>query len=193
MKQKYEFNPIPFSPSEVEEITGLTTTLQRDWRRRGILQKRREISTFGFSPEELASIVVLMAVRALTDTKVETAASHAESVAKGVLRYTLDYSQALSFEGTSEERAGFEKIIRDSEPDYLDSQLHLRPTDYAQFSVWHSGKWEVVDDIADVFDEENRSVESGIVLCHLVLAARIAKKITHPMFSAKVIRPRSKG
>jgi hypothetical protein len=187
--KNYRFMPIPFSPSEVEAITGLTTTLQRDWRRRGLLEKRREIGQFGFNPEEVASIVVLQALRTLTDAKVETAAKHADRVALSVLRFALTDKRTWDFDGSPEEEARFNEEISRRDmfgQDYLNEMLELPQHDFGWFSVWHGGEWRVTDDVGGTFDMASDKEVGGIVLNHGVLGRQIADKITHPMFHAKL-------
>lgn len=48
-----------FSPAEVEAITGVSTALQRDWRRRGILPANNEGKWTRFSLRDLIEIMVL--------------------------------------------------------------------------------------------------------------------------------------
>lgn len=48
-----------FSPSEVEAITGVSTALQRDWRRRGILPQKTDGKWSRFGLDHLIEIMVL--------------------------------------------------------------------------------------------------------------------------------------
>ena len=48
-----------FSPAEVATITGVSTTLQRDWRRRGVLPERRSEGWSRFDVSDVIEIAVL--------------------------------------------------------------------------------------------------------------------------------------
>jgi hypothetical protein len=153
------------------------------------LEKRREIGHFGFNPEEVASIVVLQALRTLTDAKVETAAKHADRVALSVLRFALTDKRAWDFEGTPQDKARFNEQISRRDmfgQDYLNEMLELPPHDFGWFSVWHKGEWKITDDVGGIFDIASDKEVGGIVLNHGVLGGLIADKITHPMFHAKL-------
>jgi hypothetical protein len=61
-RAKFDTDSIRFQPSEAEAITGVSTVLLRDWRRRGILAQHNNGKAGGFSIGALAEIALLNAL-----------------------------------------------------------------------------------------------------------------------------------
>lgn len=59
MKQRMSNVEREFSPKEAEKITGVSTTLQRDWRRREILPQKREAGWAKFGLSDLIEMMVI--------------------------------------------------------------------------------------------------------------------------------------
>lgn len=190
MLDRYRFLALPFSPSEIEAITGINTTLQRDWRRRGILP-RHKAGVAEFQPDEIAMILVLKALRTLTAGNIEVAAEHAAHVSRSILRHALTYVRAWRFDGSAEEKEVFDREVLKADMfglAYINVFVGLRPEDNGWYSVWHGGRWRIVADIRDVFDIETDKEAGGIVLNHNVLGEEMASKLSHPLFAVK-LRP----
>jgi hypothetical protein len=64
LKGAFRFREGQFSPSEAAAITGLSLTLQRDWRSQGHLRPRTG-GRASFSPQELAEMRVMVKLRGL--------------------------------------------------------------------------------------------------------------------------------
>ncbi|MCB1398054.1 MAG: MerR family transcriptional regulator, partial [Rhodobacteraceae bacterium] len=62
-----------YSPSEVARVSGVSTSLQRDWRRRGVIQGRAD----GWNKYDLADVIRMTVMRAFTQSGIslETAES----------------------------------------------------------------------------------------------------------------------
>jgi hypothetical protein len=196
MKPRYKVEFSAFSPAEVEAITGLNTGLQRLWRRRGILPLKPDSGHSRFQPVELARIVVLMAIRDLIDSKVETAADHADRVAEVVLSYALQYPESRRFDGTMVDKKEFEKEFNrqaNEGKEFFDAYLDLPEGDDHYYSVYHSGKWEMTGTVEDIFNMENDHDEGGIVVNLFVLGRKLAEKITRPLVVVKLAPPRRGG
>src|SRR5690348_13062403 len=166
MKHTYQYEALPIAPADVETITGLSTTMQRDWRRRELL-KRKEIGHFGFTPHEVAEILVLHALRDIAGSNLELAASHATHVAPTVLWFALSHQPAWRFEGTSEEEAGFREYIRQRNLlglSHLGEIVGAKHSDFVWYSVWHGGKWKTVNEPQRIFDLAEDEEIGGIVL-----------------------------
>jgi DNA-binding transcriptional MerR regulator len=95
-----------FSPREVEDVTGVSVTTQRDWRRRGLLpQKRSE----GWSVFGLADVVKILVMKLLSDSGIplKSASEIADLSRLPVLSEFRFQSENYAFEGmelTDEQR-----------------------------------------------------------------------------------------
>ena len=76
-----------FTPAEAERITGVTTTMQRDWRRRGILKKEGDTARF-----DLFDLCELLTLKLLSDRGIgpKAAAEVVTWCGYGVAYHSLD-------------------------------------------------------------------------------------------------------
>lgn len=109
MKLIVSSSELTFTPAEVEEVTGLTTTMQRDWRRRRFLKVQPQ-SHARFRTKEVAEILVmkLLADRGLGPASTR---SFSRRAAESVLWYAYENSNAVATRGTSEEIAEYHRIF----------------------------------------------------------------------------------
>lgn len=63
---KYSVSTITreFTPSEVAQVTGVSTALQRDWRRRGVIEGRSD----GWNKYKLSDVIKMTVMRAFTQS-----------------------------------------------------------------------------------------------------------------------------
>ncbi|UVI39339.1 helix-turn-helix domain-containing protein [Qipengyuania spongiae] len=100
-----------FTPAEAENVTGVSTQTQRDWRRRGILAKRDE----GHARYDLFDLAEMMAIKLLSDRGVPLieAADVADWCGMGIGYRALEWHNA--YEGdhdrTNEARGLPNKLI----------------------------------------------------------------------------------
>lgn len=80
-----------FTPGEAERITGVSTTMQRDWRRRGILDKGAERARF-----DLFDLAELLALKLLSDRGIgpKAAAEVVDWCGYGIAYHSLDSTDA---------------------------------------------------------------------------------------------------
>lgn len=89
-----------FTPREVERMTGLSTAMQRDWRKRGFLSSLQGKHA-RFTADEVAALFIM---KLLADGGLGPAVSHrlAQPAARALLMYGTDTFAALEVEGPAE-------------------------------------------------------------------------------------------
>lgn len=97
-----------FTPAEVAEITTVSTTLQRDWRRRGILPER---ATEGWSRFGLRDVIEIYVLKFFADAgfSVKDVRQFTSMAVLPVLKLIGEYPGAIEFDGVevSEEEKNF--------------------------------------------------------------------------------------
>lgn len=104
-----------FTPAEAENITGVSTMAQRDWRRRGILEKRGE----GHARYDLFDLGAMMSLKLLSDRGIplDDAAKVADLCGMGIGYRVLQWIDAYEgdHERTNEARRLPEQLLEITE------------------------------------------------------------------------------
>jgi len=193
MSSNYFYEPLPFSAAEVEAITGLDPAMQRDWRRKKLVQ-RRKWSGLGTLPQELAEMVIVQALRDEFGLHLDAASEHAQAIAPYVLWFALTNYPAFDFDGPREERTEFRRYIEEKDKEglaYLGEMVGAPSDSLLPFSVFREGKFVATGKLDEYFNiDASPDLVGGIVLRHDVLGRRLFEKIKRPIYIA---RPRRSG
>ncbi|MCC1494948.1 MerR family transcriptional regulator [Cognatishimia sp. F0-27] len=86
-----------YSPSEVARVSGVSTSLQRDWRRRGVIQGRAD----GWNKYDLADVIRMTVMRAFTQSGIslETAESVSSLAVLPVMDELVRWDDVAVFTG----------------------------------------------------------------------------------------------
>jgi DNA-binding transcriptional MerR regulator len=128
-----------FTPGEAERITGVSTTMQRDWRRRGILAKATERARF-----DLFDLAELLTLKLLSDRGIgpKAAAEVVDWCGYGIAYHTLDSVDA--YEGdhlrTNEARGLTDIPLSDAERAFITQTIEAAGLDYEVPTVRWSDK-----------------------------------------------------
>ena len=145
-----------FTPKEVEAITGVSTVTQRAWKARGLLMEPRA-GRASFSAHELVNFMALQI--ASQNLRVELSFVH-EAIAQAVpsiLWWALNYEKAWDVEGSPEQKALFKRALDSTDKENLvslDLALGVRRERFGRFLMRYAGEWQLVFDLADIFDPE---------------------------------------
>lgn len=109
--EQARFSVADFSPSEAAEISGLSQTMQRDWRRRGFLPSNEGRARF--TAFEVAS---MLAMKLLSDQKIGPSATQelAPKFALGIVCLALTWCEA--WEGDHKHALSWEEDLPAPEP-----------------------------------------------------------------------------
>lgn len=146
-----------FTPAEAENITGVSTTTQRDWRRRGILVKRDE----GHARYDLFDLGEMMATKLLSDRGVPLieAADVADWCGMGIGYRALEWHNA--YEGdhdrTNEARGLPNQLIEQNE---------------TMFKTLREAAGTAGVDLPENFEQSYRWSDKGEWLAHQVYRER---------------------
>jgi hypothetical protein len=177
---EYLYTPVEIPPAEVEKITGLSTTNQRDWRRRGLISRWP-----GFVAREIAEIEVMNFLAEYMSQRLGPASEHAQIIAPAILWFALFHDDAWNFKGTPNDERAFRKTIRDAAyPDKFKRLIGATPGNWGIYSVFQNCKWKMVDEQA-----VRKAVFEGIgtlVLNHHAFGGSLIKKIGRPIVTVQV-------
>ncbi|MEO3428922.1 hypothetical protein AAFN88_08715 [Pelagibius sp. CAU 1746] len=185
------FTPTLFTPGEAEGITGVSTALQRDWRRRGFLP-----SNDGHARFDVFALAEMWALRLLAERGIGPQQSRkaAAWLAAGIVHEALQHRQA--YEGDFEAAALRGAHPDDNVQDRLDVlarwivQERSRPRGAGQvlparFFVWTGdGKRRWVDSVDAWFDDIDGGRRKGagavIVMDQRALGRRLLDLARRP-------------
>lgn len=179
MTMKYRVKTITrdFSPSEAARVTGVSTALQRDWRRRGVIEGRSD----GWNRFQLEDVISMAVMRAFTQSgiSIETAAVLSSLAILPVIATLSRWSDTAVFEGDT---------LPENEQDRVRSGAVKGASEDEQFSFVALPE-RAEDPIAARLDaladcerlmSKNRSFH-GIVMDHYGLAHHIASNCDLPI------------
>lgn len=173
-----------FTASEVEKITGVSTTTQRDWRRRGFL----EATDDGWTRYELHDLCQLLVMSALQERGVGPSLSKdiAGVAALHIAFFALSWVDSID-DGTSGE---FEKLVRlRGEPR---GAFFVRPSAQKPLRylvVWATGEIGLVEDIGAAFSQlsSDRKYHGAIIVLDLdALATLLIDRAGRPFVSVEI-------
>ncbi|MCB0636584.1 MAG: MerR family transcriptional regulator [Lewinella sp.] len=97
-----------YSPSEVARVSGVSTSLQRDWRRRGVIQGRAD----GWNKYDLADVIRMTVMRAFTQSGIslETAESVSSLAVLPVMDELVRWDDVAVFTGDQLSAEQMERI-----------------------------------------------------------------------------------
>ncbi|WP_112310353.1 MerR family transcriptional regulator [Pseudogemmobacter bohemicus] len=168
-----------FSPKEAAEVTGVSVSVQRDWRRRGILAERQGD---GWTVFDLNGIVELMIIKMLS------ASGFSLTMAKSIAGLSLlpmhrefgELEGAFEFEGDEmpesiKQRILFSRVHGAENSRYLVAPLP--PSDNFYGSVFRCGDLNYITD---------RLSEDGsfhcLIIDHRLLADAVKKAVDGPLY-----------
>ena len=173
------FREETFTPAETAVVTGLSTTMQRDWRHLGHLRSHGAGRAY-FKPRELAAIRVMLSLRRL-GLSLEDARAAAEATAIGVLVMTLDHEEALGCEGTPEQRAVYIAALEPGYDNTLGALGGLAVPDPPRFIMLQDGVVRFVPELnsSEVADDS----ETGGYVNLQATARLLTESLPHPLFT----------
>lgn len=167
-----------FKPREIEELTGISTSLQRDWRRRGLLQKKGG----GWTKYDTEDLVNLTVAKVAIDRGM--AASSALYISQAanfallayVLRDATEFDPAVP---TKSKKTMIDKVPKKSASKYFRRFLAVanNPENLEEGIVF-------VDDVSTAFDLwRSRELEFGaaVVIDLFAVAEMIVKRAARPL------------
>lgn len=168
-----------FSPADVERITGVSVTKQRDWRRHGFLKSKSK-GWNEFHPFDLA-MIYLMQVLARHNIGPSRSMQFVEWPAYALLWRALTHIQAYG--GCTE----------DLDENYLEGHASAWVQDVTRvipsgvfWVIWADGETSSVDDLNKAFCESpQRQIGPVIVLDVEMLAADFLVKVARPLVFLK--------
>ena len=165
-----------FRPGEIERLTGISTSVQRDWRRRGLLQKKGD-GWSHFDTEDLVKLTV-----AKLSIERGMAASTALYVASAALIPLLCHVLKTSTEFAPDVPTKNRKTLIDKMPENMQRRFMVvadNPEDAAEGIVR-------TDDVFKAFDlwrDRKFEVGVGIVFDLVAIAEMIVARVSHPLCS----------
>jgi DNA-binding transcriptional MerR regulator len=164
-----------FSPSEAEAITGLSATLQRDWRRRGFLPENKDGKWTRFS---LSHIIEMFVMKALSDAgfSVSAVTKHAHAAILPTLEFLYRLPGSVVFEG--------EEISEELKQEIIDDLCGGLPGRYIVVFQGANGdagglRLPSLDNL-DVYMAERKTAHVTLIDCEL-LANTIAERAGSPI------------
>lgn len=169
-----------FSPKEAAEISSVSTTLQRDWRRRKIIPER---TSEGWSAFSVPDVIELTVTKNLSDCgfPLEVARDISALSVLPVLAYLSAFEKNYEFEG-------FE-LAEDQKARTRSRHVHGATSRYMQVPLPAKGV-EMVnarrgDDLNELFSDLPGSVYS-LMIDHFALGDSIMAAVKGPLFRVEV-------
>lgn len=169
-----------FSPKEAAEISKVSSTLQRDWRRRKILPER---ASEGWSAFKVADVVSLSVIKNLSDCgfPLETARDISSLSILPVLGYLSRFDRNYEFDGLELSDDQKARIRHGSVRGDFDRFLHMPlPAKAEAFGNARRG-----DLLENLFDDLPGS-GYALVIDHYAVADDIMAAVKGPLFRVEV-------
>jgi hypothetical protein len=173
-----------FTPAEAAEITGVSTALQRDWRRRGILAENVEGK---WTRWELTDIIRLSVMKLFSDAGIDV--SQTKTIAQMALLPTLGalarIDEAVAFEGDEIPEESRDNIrlgtVRTTHPSHTLGRFLVSFGGH-EFDVCRTDSLATVESL---LDERRLAILPPIVDCHN-LASLIAERAGGPVIRYEI-------
>lgn len=182
MKYSVQTTSREFSPKEVAQVSGASTALQRDWRRRGIISGRSE----GWNKYDLEEVIRMTVMRAFTlsGISLETAEAVSRLAVLPVLDELSGWDDVAVFTGDKLSKEQEERIrrahVRGASGDDQFTFVALPE----QTDGVSAARLQNLADAEGVMGKSGNFY--GIVLDHCMLAHRIAELSPHPLIQFHV-------
>jgi hypothetical protein len=169
-----------FSTLEVEAMTGVSPVLQRTWKQRGFLS-RRKTARASFSAPEVVEIMALQIASQSVPVEMKFVQEAVAAAVPAVLWFALTYDKAWDVEGTPEQKAVFRRALASDNKGglpLLDKVLDLRGEHVGRYVLLRPDCWEFVNKLDGAFEDENSPV--GIVLDLFAVAKKLVNSPKRP-------------
>ena len=169
-----------FKPREIERLTGISTSLQRDWRRRGLLPKKGD----GWSNFDTEDLVNLTVAKLAIDRGMaaSTALYIAQSAHLALLGFVLQRSTEFAPNVPLKNR----KTLADKITKRSSSRIFKRFLVVANEPEGAAERLVRTDDISKAFDlwrDRELEVGAAIVIDLVAVAEMIVKRADRPLCS----------
>lgn len=172
-----------FTPAEAAEITGVSTALQRDWRRRGILTENAEGK---WTRWELTDIIRLSVMKLFSDAGMDV--SQTKTIAQMALLPTLGaiarIDEAVAFEGDEIPEESRDRIrigtVQTTHPSHTLGRF-LISFGKGEYDVCRT---DSLVDVESLLDRDRRPILS-VVDCHS-LASLITERAGGPVIRYEI-------
>jgi len=172
-----------FTPSEAAAITGLSLTLQRDWRSQGHLRPRTG-GRASFSPRELAEMRLMMKLRGL-GLPLPESRKVADEAAPSIVFAALANHRAktLAVDAAPERAAEYIDVLeRQTDGGYLQTMAGLPALDgLLRHALLEGGKCTLLPTLGD--DAVDETIEAAGLINLWAVAGAIAEAATRPLFT----------
>lgn len=186
MDLRLRFREGQFSPAETAAITGLSLSLQRDWRSQGLL-RARETGRASFSPRELAEIRVMVKLRGL-GLPLPASRKAAEEAAPGVVFAALanHRERALAVDAPPEEANAYLKALEaEADAGYLLTLSDLPAIEgLYRHALIENGECFLLRALGD--DVMSEDVEAAGLINLWAVARAIVEAAPRPLFTVIV-------
>lgn len=172
MKVTYRYSESIFAPTQVEDITGVTTATQRLWRHREIL-KEQKYGRGCFSAQELVEIFLIRELERHCGQDLKAAGQHATRIAPFVLGYAVAEYGAWEVLYSKNEKKALElyltKMMEDFGPRSIGIIMGFFKKYQGRYSIWSSDSWALTDDLNVAFSADTSKAS---VVLDLATSAR---------------------
>jgi hypothetical protein len=185
MSESFAFREERFTPAEAAACTGLTTTMQRDWRRHGLLPTRLG-SPGSFTPLDLAEIRLMLQMRQLGLER-SVSRPFAQVAAPMVLFFALaDWPQSWAVDGAEEAAKTFRTHLEKRGDSHLRTLAGLT-SGLCRYGIGRDDSIEFVPSLSDELDGDAEEVTR--ILNLQAVAGRIVEAAQRPLFT--IVAPES--
>ena len=177
-----------FTPAETAAITGLSLTLQRDWRSQGLLRSRTS-GRASFLPSELAEMRLMVKLRELGFT-LPVAREAADAAAPSVIFAALaeHSAKALTVDAPADQAEAYISFLeQQTDEGYLLTLAGLASvSDLRRHAILENGRWTLLRELEE--DSLGDDVEAASVVHLWTMARVIVETAPRPLFTLMVPR-----
>lgn len=170
-----------FTPKEAEAVSGVSVTLQRDWRRRGLLP---ESEGAGWTVFHLDDVAAMLEMKLLSESGVplKVAQEIASLSVLPILKWLSIHPENFEFTGDPIDEAMKEKLMGATAVG-SDAQYLVVPLPYSDNLLFRCSRG---DDLGKLINGERESATHYLVIDHRALAQRLMQATRGPIFTVHI-------
>ena len=180
-KTRYIFEK--FSPAEVARVTGISQDLQRDWRRRGLLEKK----TQGWEQFDLDDLVKLSVAGLLIDRGLPASVALNAAVAPNIQFLTIIAERSTEFDP---------RLPEHEQNNWATKIPEFTKRRFRRFYVWAKpihpydlfvGVTDNVNELFDKWRQEGKDAGAAVVVDLEWLADQIIERTGRPLMRVELV------